>query len=55
MKTFAAACLISLSYAFSMSAIGSLQGVSTTSGPNPFLKGMSQVKAAPAVDKVEGF
>ena len=55
MRTFAAACLVSLSYALSISPISSIQSVSTVTGTNPFLKGMSKVRSAPAVDKVAGF
>ena len=57
MRAFAAACLISLSSAFSISAIDSLdfKDLSTGSDPKTLLKGIPQLEAAPAFDKEEGF
>ena len=57
MKAFAAACLISLSTAFSISAIDSLdfKDLSTGSDSKSLLKGIPQLEAAPAFDKVDGF
>ena len=49
MKAFAAACLISVSYAFSLDAGQGLQD------PKNILKGIPQLESAPAFDKAEGF
>ena len=57
MKAFAAACLISLSSAFSINAIDSLDFKDLSSGSDAknLLKGIPQLEAAPAFDKVDGF
>ena len=54
MKAFAAACLISLSHAFSIAAIDSID-VKDVAGSKTLVKGIPQLEAAPAIDKVEGF
>ena len=54
MKAFAAACLISLSHAFSIAAIDSID-VKDVSDSKNLLKGIPQLEAAPAFDKVDGF
>ena len=57
MKAFAAACLISLSSAFSINAIDSLDFKDLSSGSDAknLLKGIPQLEAAPAFDKADGF
>ena len=57
MKAFAAACLISLSHAFSIAAIDSLdfKDVSGATDSKSLLKGIPQLEAAPAFDKADGF
>ena len=57
MKAFAAACLISLSHAFSIAAVDSLdfKDVSGATDSKSLLKGIPQLEAAPAFDKADGF
>ena len=57
MKAFAAACLISLTYAFSIDSLDKLdfKGISAGQDASKILKGIPQLEAAPAFDKAEGY
>ena len=55
MKAFAAACLISVTYAFSIDSLKGIEAGQGLQDPKNILKGIPQLEAAPAFDKADGF